>query len=358
MQIALHQSFSPPVCWDDLVSSCPWGTFFHSSQNAALVNALTPASVSWFVASSEGAPAGGIAFGVQDGPLGPVVNCLPYFGSYGDALLSPGVAPETENALYDALLDHCRAIGALSLTVITSPFSDTTHHDRVQAMIVPDFLEERLCQATPLPTPQEASREAYGRVLFNRYEGRARTSCRRAVNEGLTVRAAVSRLEIEALAALHRGNIGGKGGVYKTEAFFDLVWQAGQDRPNSARVLLAMRQGSLAGGAVFFRFAGIAEYHTTGMDMDCRSLGPLNLVIHEAMIDAGLSGCAWMNFGGTWKSQDGVYKFKRSFGAVDLPYVYCTRIFRDLDILRSMSPPQLVKAYPLAFVLPFSECAA
>jgi lipid II:glycine glycyltransferase (peptidoglycan interpeptide bridge formation enzyme) len=160
--------------------------------------------------------------------------------------------------------------------------------------------------------------------------------------------------EQDEFAQIHQQNIGGKKGVFKTGAFFKHVFQMA--RTGSQTEIWAMKDGSrIASAMVLIKFNNIVEYHTTGIRDEYRSLAPMNRLIIDCMAEAGMRGFNEWNFGGTWKTQEGVYLFKRSFGAEDRPYYYDTCFFRDLDLVRKKTQEEIQKAYPLCFVIPFHE---
>jgi hypothetical protein len=347
-----------PPGWDALVESCPWGTFYQAGTNLQVIRSATKANLAFLTArDGAGALAGGLALGTQEGPWGKVVNCLPYFGSYGDAVTAPGAPPEVQRVLYLTLLDHARSIDALCVTVITSPFADGDHHRLVQSAIEPTFVDDRCCQITHLPPAAGSSRQQYLEQVMGVFEGRARTAYRKAVKPGYQLRRAATAQEARAFAEIHRDNIGGKGGVFKTQAFFDTAFELSQARPDQAELAIVLDGSKVVAGTVLFYFRDTVEYHTTCLLESCRSAGPLNQIIVERMVDAGLKGMRFWNFGGTWRSQEGVYNFKKSFGAVDHPYFYFTRFLRDVESVRRRSAAEIVQAYPLSFVIPFSQLA-
>jgi hypothetical protein len=63
-------------------------------------------------------------------------------------------------------------------------------------------------------------------------------------------------------------------------------------------------------------------------------------------------GCRLWNWGGTWTSQGGVYRFKRKWGAEDRPYRYFIRI-NDRSVLDA-TPEELLERFPHFYVVPFS----
>jgi hypothetical protein len=354
----MTSSFSAeiPAGWDNLVQACPWGSFYQGTRNLEIINQGSPARVVLAaVRGEDGSLIGGLALGVQEGPLGKVVNALPYFGSYGDALLMPGAPAEIEAGLYHSALEYARAIDALCLTVITSPFAEAAHHQKVQRWVEPTFVDERCCQVAHLPEYGGEGQEQYRERIMGSIEKRARTAYRKVVKTGMTLGRAETEAEVLEFAAVHHANIGGKGGVFKTEAFFRLIYGMSRAAPGEAELAVVRDGEKFVGGVVLFRFRDTVEYHTTALREEYRSIGPLNQIIVESMVRDGMTGTRYWNFGGTWKSQSGVYMFKQSFGAQDHAYFYFTRFFRDLERIKQFTPEEVVTGYPLCFVIPFSE---
>ena len=359
MDLAVQSAGSCPLAWDSLVRSCSWGTFYHSGVNIEIIRAQTCAHLHFLtVEDTGGRLLGGIAFTELDGPLGPVFNALPFFGSYGDAVVASGAPTGTETALYAALLDFCAVRNALAVTVITSPFAGAKHHARVRALLNPFFVDARCCQMASLPAPDGPAREEYTERLLTMFEGRARTSYRRAIKDGLTVCRDPDSAAWHMVRKLHQSNIGSKGGRYKSDGFFKRERERAETNPDAIRLYVACDGAKIAGGILLYYFGDTVEYHTTGMNVDYRAAGPLNLLITEAMVDAGLCGFRRWNFGGTWATQEGVYRFKRSLGAEDHPYEYLTVFFRDPEPARRQTSEVLMSMYPGMFVLPFTELRA
>jgi len=349
---------TPGVCpsgWDDLALSCTWGTFFHSQMNARIAEAESGCKLYWIAARHGSRIVAGICLGVRHGSLGNVVNALPYFGSHGDALLVANVPVHVMEAVYAHALDLCHSLGALCLTVITSPFAPADHVERLVALLRPNFVERRICQVASLPPPESSSRAEYSDQIMAMYEGRCRTACRKAEKSGFVLSHARSRDDLLSLAALHQANIKAKGGVHKTARFFENTYELACKNALFPAADLLLYDDQVIAGVVFFEFGHCIEYHTIGVHDDFRSCGTINYIVRERMISAGIRGKKIINFGGTWKSQEGVYNFKKSFGAKDRGYCYITVIFRDLADVMDMSREQIVESYPYMFVLPFSE---
>ena len=106
---------------------------------------------------------------------------------------------------------------------------------------------------------------------------------------------------------------------------------------------------------VFF-FNRTVEYYTPVVRKEYRDTQAISAVIFRAMCDASVQGYAWWNWGGTWLSQEGVYRFKSRWGTKDMPYRYFTSVHNP-EILK-VSPAELLAWYPSFFTVPFSVLTA
>jgi len=353
---AIVLSEEPLMGWDDLVLNCPWGSFYHSQNNLEIIKGVSPARIVYIAAlDEEDNLVGGLALGIQEGSLGSVVNCLPYFGSYGDAIISSLAKTSVEKQLYNRALEYSQEIDALCFTVITSPFAEAVHHQQVRKWLEPTFMDERCCQIVHLPSYSGEEKQIYTEKVLGQIQGRARTVYRKIVRSGLLPGRVETGTEALEFSQIHRENIGGKGGVFKTEAFFKLAFAMSQESPRAAELDVMRDRNLITGGVVLFYFKDTVEYHTTCLREEYRSIGPLTGIIIDRLIEAGMDGYRYWNFGGTWRSQVGVYKFKSSFGARDHPYFYFTKFLRSLNWVKTVSAEQIVRDYPLCFVIPFSE---
>ncbi len=79
---------------------------------------------------------------------------------------------------------------------------------------------------------------------------------------------------------------------------------------------------------------------------------PHAAILITAMVNAAERGFHTWNWGGTWTSQTGVYRFKRKWGARETSYRYFTQV-NDVTLLQQ-TPQQLLDEYPDFYVVPFS----
>ena len=116
---------------------------------------------------------------------------------------------------------------------------------------------------------------------------------------------------------------------------------------------LAYYDGKPVAGLLLFYFNKTVEYFTPVIKAEYRNIQPLSLLIYEAMEDSLMQGYRYWNWGGTWVTQDGVYRFKKRWGTQDHPYYYYTRVYND-SMFR-LSKEELLKEYPDFYVVPFDK---
>jgi len=281
------------------------------------------------------------SFAMRHPSLGTVLNSLPYYGSNG-GFITDG-HPEAAKAVAGAWLALERELACAASTVISAPFdADLSVFERDLA---PTFRDDRIGQATRLPAG--GSEEA----LFALYDETARRNVRKARRSGVAWRVDNGAEAMAFLYRTHEENIRAIGGLPKSRSFFDAVPAVVPQE--DWRVYVAEKSGEPVAALLVFRFNATVEYYTPAIVETSRPLQPLALLVHEAMREAAAEGYKWWNWGGTWKSQVGVYRFKRKWGAVDMPYHYYTRL-ADRRLLHC-SRGELLSAFPGFFVVPFDK---
>jgi hypothetical protein len=177
----------------------------------------------------------------------------------------------------------------------------------------------------------------------------ARRNVRKARRTGIVAAPDPRRLDV--VASIHRANIEALGGLAKDESFFAAVprhFTSGADY----EVYVGLLGETVVAGLLLFYFNGTVEYFTPAVDHEHRSEQPLAVVLAEAMAAAARRGCRRWNWGGTWTSQDGVFRFKRKWGAREGRYRYFVQV--NDDALRDARPEELRARFGHFYVLPFS----
>jgi hypothetical protein len=273
----------------------------------------------------------------QDGPFGVILNSLPFFGSNGGVLASDA---ESEAALRNEYQRLTAVAGVIAATWISHPFAESA------AVPVHQYGDERIAQWTVLP--EVARREAVLALI----DGSARRNVAKAKRSGVTVRETPDALDF--LQDVHRRNMQAIGGRAKPAAFFDRLPQAMQFGRDWS-LYVAEADGRPIAALLLFYGAKTAEYVMPVVEEDARELQPTATVLATAMTDAVARGMQRWNWGGTWLTQENVYRFKRKWGAKEKRYHYFITL-NDVSLL-THSAAELVDAYPNFFTVPYGLLA-
>lgn len=276
----------------------------------------------------------------REGSLGRVYNSLPFYGSHGDVITN---TPEIAQSLYDHVLSTSFGDGNKALVMISeNPFSPIE-----PTINFPEDLkiEDRIIQVTPLGTLTNESNEDDLMSLFH-------YKTRNMVRKSLKVDFKLIESEdlFEPMYKLHVENMQAIGGTVKPHSFYTSIrenYKFGTDY----KLIGAEYNGELAGVLLLFYHKGIVDYHTPTINIKYRNLQPNSFLIFQSMFDAVRNGYKSWNWGGTWKTQESLYRFKNRWGAIDLNYRYLIKVVNE-EIIES-DPKTLLKEYPFFYTVPF-----
>ena len=333
--------------WNDFVARHDAALFYTSLAFRDLLSRVLDAQPHYHLALDGDRVCGVLpAFAARHSTLGVVLNSLPYYGSNG-GFVTDG-RPETAQSLLAAYFHLESSLGCAASTLVSSPFDG----ERVEYEegLAASFRDSRIGQVTVLPPANLPLEDE----LFALYDDTARRNVRKARKSGVIWEARRDRAAFAFLHRTHTQNIEAVGGLPKAWAFFEAIAETVPER--YWRLYLANSAGKPVAALLTFRFGRTVEYYTPAIIEESRPLQALPLLVHEAMREAASEGYRWWNWGGTWRSQTGVYRFKRKWGAVDMPYHYYTRI-NDRAVLEH-ARSELLDAFPQFFVLPFERLVA
>ena len=276
----------------------------------------------------------------MDGPMGTVLNSLPFYGSNG-ALIGEDEAARAE--LLIAYRKMVQVPGMAASTLIENPLAPGGADG-----LVYDLVDNRIGQLTPLPPAGD-----HEVILMRSFHYKTRNMVRKA--KKLEVRVIVDNDAIPFLLSVHEENMREIGGLAKSKRFFDVLPQHFRQDQDYRLYVANLEDKPVAAVLVFF-YNRTVEYFMPVVRKEYRDSQALSAAIFHAMCDAAVQGYAWWNWGGTWPSQDGVYRFKSRWGTQDLPYRYFTSV-HNLEILKA-DPAELLAAYPSFFTVPFSALKA
>ncbi len=279
---------------------------------------------------------------------GNVLNSLPFYGSNGGVIVSPRVTDlETViRALIEALHRLVRERDVVIATVITSPFE--RHRRLYEAYLNPTFRDSRVGQVACLPQFGGDIEHAIMTMIGSKRRGDIRKARKRRIEYTHSSDIEILRF----LADTHRENMRAIGGAPKDWRFFRSAREIFAYDADY-HVYVATLDGQLISALLVFYYNNMVEYFTPATVEKYRSLQPNSLLIFEAMKDAIHRGYRYWNFGGTWNTQDGVYHFKKRWGARDMLYDYYIITYRDIGHLLEMHPQEILAEYPFFYVVPF-----
>jgi len=261
-----------------------------------------------------------------------VCNSLPYYGSHGGPVAA---SPEAEAALVWAWSERATDPGTLAATLIGNPFIDCEPSEPEHNMT-----DERISQVTPLP--DRATEEDILSLVSREAGDNVRKARRRGVSIQLDPGA------IDEVHRVHRENMRAIGGPAKSESLFRAIpshldhdiWVA-----RIAEVVVA--------ALLVLRANGTAEYFASATYLPYRRHSPHAALLLAGMAHAAQMGCRAWNWGGTWiGSQDGVYRFKKKWGAREGRYRYFVQV-NDPGLLGA-TPEELLNRFPHFYVAPFA----
>ncbi len=280
-----------------------------------------------------------------------ILNSLPFFGSHGSFLISDKIKEGLEKeaikkALLDALMEKALQKKSITLTIVDNFQSVETSFYESYFNCKP--ADRRIGQLTDMSLAPNSEIEA---GLMEKFHSKTRNMVRKGLKSGFQIACDESQQAMETLYALHSQNMSDVGGKEKPYSVFSAIQKL--FKPESDyRIYVAKREGEVAAMMLVFYYKEYCEYFTPVIDKKFRSDQPLSALIFQAMQDCIKRGIRFWNWGGTWESQDGVYLFKKRWGAEDYPYEYYNVVLED-KYLRDNFDSVIEKAQ-FFYIAPFS----
>lgn len=265
--------------------------------------------------------------------VGTVINSLPFFGSHGGPLSFGDIGVQVE--LMEKFSDLVQEIRPLSATIVENPF-ELLHEDSVAASGL-QIVDDRIGQLTSLPVEADDVKSAVMGMLH----GKTRNAVRKGLKLPLEFCESTDDLTWSWMQRVHQESILELGGIPKSNKVFQNLRSAFNEQ---AQLNVAILNGQPIAGVVSVRYGNSVEYFTPVAEPVHRDTQALSALIYHLMCKFTLEGCDLWNWGGTWRSQEGVYRFKSRWGAQDHPYRYLNRVFDDKIL--SLSPAERSEHFP------------
>ena len=322
--------------WTTFVDQHPHGLVYYGLRYRDFIRDITGARQHYCVALDDDKLVGVMPLMSLDGPYGRVLNALPFFGGYGMPLA-------TTNDAFEALLVAWNSMTMQDDTAAATMIGNPLMRD-VDGGIDYDALDYRSGQFTSLAFIGDPELE-----ILDLIEGAGRRNINSARKAGVTVSEDANALGF--LEQFHRENMTAIGGTAKPPRYFSAIaeyFRYGLDW----RLYVAKQHGEIIAATLLFYANGVVEYFTPAISEKGRELQATSLILLQAMTDAARAGYKSWNWGGTWTSQEGVYRFKKKWGAEEHKYRYFVTV-RNKKLLDA-SATELLNAYPWFYVLPFN----
>jgi hypothetical protein len=290
-------------CWDELTKQIPGVTFYHTPRWHDIITRTYP---DYETATHEFVFDDGCRAAVpliKTGEKGFLKKTARFkssvFGLYGGILSEEGSlsAAHAEN-----IYAHLKRTGA-RIRLTTNPFS-------------------------PAPLPEAAAAdEHFTQVLslsgadnfYSKLSRGGKSNLKQARKKGVTVRCSTNETDVSAYYGLYRDTLERWGDktlqIYPESLFVNIMNMAG----DAAGLWLADIEDTVVAGVVVFYWNKIASYWHGASLRDYFSCYPNNM-LHMAIIeDAAQRGFSYYDFGPSG-GQEGVVRFKKSFGAEQKPF--------------------------------------
>ena len=337
--------------YKSLIESIPSAMFNHSLKyKSFLTKILNGANDNYLLAYENEKPVAALPIFLKHGPIGTVLNSLPFYGSHGGIISCNRAAKECIHALMEEYKSLLKINKVYSAAIIEAPLgSNQVKHD----LFPSNYMDKRIGQITYLPETQKDA--DYKVRLFDLFHQKTRNSVRKGMKGNFLVGHDNSEETFNSLYKLHKSNMEMVGGIVKPWEVFATI----KDHfiyEKDYKIYTARYNEQIVSAVLVFYFKDFVEYFCPATEHDYKSQQPLSLLIFNAMFDAVVQKQAkYWNWGGTWPSQKGVYSFKSRWGAKEFTYRYFIQVNKDIEIFRKFGKDKLLTHYQFFYTIPFNE---
>jgi hypothetical protein len=288
---------------------------------------------------------------VQPGKFGNVLNSLPFFGSNGGIIYRGEKLNEVcKINLLKSLEQLCKMKKAFSCTIIDNPFEKD---QSIYKLFNANLYEKRTGQITKLPVCE--NEVDCKEKLLKLFHSKTKAMIRKGLNSNFKIVVDNSLESFDSLFKIHRSNMLRIGGKHKKKIIFDTIFRV--FKPNEEyRIYNAKYNDETISSLLVFYHKDMVEYFCPATELKFKDKQPLSVLIFMAMKDSILDKKSlFWNWGGTWLTQVGVYRFKSKWGTIDYNYNYHIKTFFDFK-KNEYSANDLTQNYENFYTLPYSLC--
>ena len=309
------------------------GLFYYQLEYRNILKRLLSCNDEYYILIDEGEIKAILPLLCKDGIYGRVYNSLPYFGSNGSIL--------SENTnYYNVLISKYNEV--IKASAISTYIENPLDIHEVKPDY--DYVSERVCQISHFTVADDMD------DLSKLFTSNKRNDVRKAIKSNIVVEIDNSKEAKDFLLTTHLENMKTIGGIPKSELLFNSLYKIYVENQDY-NIFIAKKDGKNISGLLVLYFNEITEYYTPVTVKEYREFQPLALVIYEAIRFSVRKGCTSWNWGGNGLSLDGVYKFKKRWGAEDYYYNYYIKL-NDKTLL-GLDIDAILNEYSGFFTIPF-----
>ena len=275
------------------------------------LSAALGVQIKTLIARDDGKPSGLLHYAESQGPFGRVLNSLPWYGTHGGCTCIPGAPTQVRSALLDEFKRISTSEDVLSSCLVMSPLEEQFKNLYVQRL-EPSATDERIGMFCPLLKNDDEQLA----IMHQK----TRNLVRKSLKLDLDVRSSDSDEAWNFLIATHTANLDALGGAAKPRQHFEAL--RATITSTNRELLVGSLHGVPVAALLTLRFNETVEYLVPAVRSDHRASQAMSRLIWEAMRRAATAGYSWWNWGGTWKSQELLLRFKSRWGGEALPYSY------------------------------------
>lgn len=314
---------------------------YYSSKYLSFLKCIAPNSTFYYIRVTHNNELVGIMpIAIQKQKNIVVANSLPFYGSYGGPLVfDKDNYSEIASKMLKKYLDFCSAINANVVNFIENPL-DPLSIDNIEELGF-EKIDERIGQVTIFPSLKSNIEEE----LMSLFHSKTRNMVRKGEKNNLRIELRKDDASYEWLHEEHTKSITKLGGLPKPMEVFDALRSTFE---NDCQLYIGYIDDKPVCGVLLLVYAQTIEYFTPVVQEEFRESQALSYLIYKVMIDMAKAGYQQWNWGGTWISQEGVYRFKKRWGSNDFPYRYYSK--KGLD--KGLLPPihQLKNDFPYYYL--------
>jgi len=278
----------------------------------------------------------------RPGPLGPVINGLPFFGPNGGPVITSAgrhVEADTVEALARELDLLAHELQAVSVVLYT-PFFESS--GLLEQEFKADRTLERFTQYLRLQPDAPM-----------RWPTRSRRAVMRACKNECSVRIGTPD-DVPELLSIYADNCAAAEIPVKPDEYFYQVVHNLCPK-GIARFTVAEHQGRVIACLITVQCGLTVSYNVPCSRIPDRALQGNSLLIDEAAHHFQKLGYAFWNWEASASRQHPVYEFKRHWGSVEGTYRIMLRYPRGLTPFSGLTAREIADAYPYYFVIPFCD---